>query len=170
MASHKPLKFDPIEEAHRQWVAQEWGEAALGMALVTSIMRAQQIYLARVTRALRSFDLTFARFELLALLSFTRTGSLPLNKVGARLQVHPASVTHVVDRLEDSGLVRRLPHQTDRRTVLVSILPSGRKVFRRAARALNEEVFRDPGLSSDQAKIVVGLITELRLSEGDFEP
>jgi DNA-binding MarR family transcriptional regulator len=138
------------------------------MAVVTSIMRAQQIYLARVNAALRRFDLTFARFELLALLSFTRRGSLPLNKVGARLQVQPASVTHVVDRLEADGLVRRKPHETDRRATLVEILPPGRALFRKAVTALNDEVFLDPGLPADQARSLVDLIAAVRTHEGDF--
>ena len=70
------------------------------MAAVTSVMRAHQIMLARVDDALRPLGLTFARYELLMLLQFSRTGSLPLSKIGSRLQVHPASVTNVVDRLE----------------------------------------------------------------------
>ncbi len=168
MVPPKPLRFDPIREAHDQWVAHGWSQSADGMAVVTSIMRAQQIYLARVNAALRRFDLTFARFELLALLSFTRKGSLPLNKVGARLQVQPASVTHVVDRLEADGLVCRVPHDTDRRATLVKILPPGRAVFRKAVKVLNEEVFLDPGLPGEEARSLVNLIAAIRLGEGDF--
>ena len=121
----KSLDFDPIEEARRQWRAHGWPGAAPGMAAVTSIMRAHQIYLARVDSALRPFDLTFARYELLMLLSLSRTGALPLSRVGARLQVHPASVTNAVDRLEAQALITRLPHPTDRRTTLAKILPEG---------------------------------------------
>ena len=39
------------------------------------------------------------------LLSFTRSGALPLGKIGERLQVHPASVTNVIHRLEKDGFV-----------------------------------------------------------------
>ena len=44
------------------------------MAAATSIMRAQQIVLARVDEALKPFDLTFARYEALVLLTFSTTG------------------------------------------------------------------------------------------------
>jgi hypothetical protein len=57
----RPLDFDPIEEARRQWIDHEWVEAADGMALVTSVMRVQQIYLTRISAELRGFGLTFAR-------------------------------------------------------------------------------------------------------------
>jgi DNA-binding MarR family transcriptional regulator len=163
------LPFDPIDEARRQWVEHGWAGAADGMALVTSVMRAQQIYLARIDAVLRPFDLTFARFELLTLLSFTRDGALPLNKAGARLQVHPTSITNAVDRLEQQRYVRRLPHASDRRTTLVAILPSGRRVLTRATSSLNEEVFESPGVSDTDARRLVALLRKVRAAEGDFE-
>jgi DNA-binding MarR family transcriptional regulator len=121
VAAKPPLPIDPIEEAARQWHAHGWSEAAAGMAAVTSIMRAQAIVLARVDDVLRPLSLTFARYELLMLLHFSRTGSLPMVKASARLQVHPASVTNVATRLERAGLVRRRAHPTDGRAILVEI-------------------------------------------------
>ena len=38
------------------------------------------------------------------LLFLSRRGSLPLGKMGARLQVHPASVTNLIDGFEKLGL------------------------------------------------------------------
>ena len=66
---------DPIREAHRQWAAHGWGEAADGMAMVTSVVRAQQLLMERIDAALRPLDLTFARYEVLQLLAFSRSGS-----------------------------------------------------------------------------------------------
>ena len=165
----KPLKFDPIEEARRQWTDHGWDDAALGMSVVTSIFRAQQIYLARIDSVLRPIDLTFARFEVLALLDFTRSGSLPMSKIGSRLQVHPTSVTNGVDRLESQGLVKRLRHATDRRTTLVEIRPAGRKKFARAIVALNQEIFSDLGMSVADADRLFSIVRDLRFSEGDFQ-
>src|SRR5690606_2710750 len=70
--------IDPIAEARRQWIAHGWTEAAAGMTAVTSIMRAHQLLLARVDATLKPFGLTFARYELLTLLSFTREGRMPM--------------------------------------------------------------------------------------------
>ena len=44
------------------------------------------------------------------LLSFSKRGSLPMRMMGERLQLHPTSITNIVDRLEADGLARRLPH------------------------------------------------------------
>ena len=138
------------------------------MAAVTSVMRAHQIMLARVDDALRPLGLTFARYELLMLLQFSRTGSLPLSKIGSRLQVHPASVTNVVDRLERDRLVRRRPHPNDRRAILAAITDEGRAVADKATAALNDSVFRRPGLSQEKVTALVSLLTDLRRDAGDF--
>ncbi len=139
------------------------------MALVTSVIRAQQIFLTRIDAQLRPLDLTFARFEILTLLSFTRTGSLPMSKIGVRLQVHPTSITSSVDRLEDQNLVRRRAHDTDRRTTLVEILPAGRRVLKKATAALNDKVFTAPGVSKKETDALFSLLKSLRAAEGDFE-
>jgi DNA-binding MarR family transcriptional regulator len=162
------LPFDPIEEARRQWVERGWVQAADGMAAVTSVMRAQQLLLARVDRVLRPLELTFARYEVLMLLMFSRRGALPLSVVGSRLQVHPTSVTSAVDRLEARGLVRRSPHPSDRRAVLAELTDRGRQFAEQASALLNEQVFADLGLTSEENGRLVEVVRTLRRSAGDF--
>lgn len=165
-----PLSFDPIAEARRHWEAH-WGvRPAPAMAAVTSIMRAQQILIAGLNELLRELDLTFSRYEVLMLLYFSRRGSLPLGKIGERLQVHRTSVTGLVDRLEAQGLTRRLPHESDRRTTLAEITPAGRDVAERATELLNGARFAVPGVGDATLDRVVELLGELRLAAGDFEP
>lgn len=168
MTRRQPLRFDPIVEASRNWTKAGWEEAAPGMALVTSIMRTHQILIGRIDATLAPMNLTFARFEVLMLLDFSRSGRLPLGKIGQRLQVHPASVTNAIDRLEQDGLVQRLPHPTDGRTTLAAITKSGRRIVRRAAAALNEGTFRDVGINGDQIDAVVTALAALRRDAGDF--
>jgi DNA-binding MarR family transcriptional regulator len=164
----KPLPFDPIAEARRNWTAHGWGKTADGMAAVTSLMRAQQIVLARVDEVLRPFELTFARYEVLMLLLFSREGRLPLNRIGVRLQVHPTSVTSAVDRLEARGHVRRIPHPTDRRAILAEITEEGRVTALAATEKLNDTVFAEPGLPEGGIDTLVDLLNEMRRAAGDF--
>jgi DNA-binding MarR family transcriptional regulator len=161
-------KFDPILEARRIWIERGWTEADLGMALVTSVARVDQINKKRIDAHLRPLHLTFARFELLRLLSFTRTGSLPLSKVGNLLQVHPTSVTNTVDRLEVQKFVERVAHETDRRMTLVNILPTGREIVETATEILNREVFSTIGLDDKTGEALLHLLTSMRVSSGDF--
>jgi DNA-binding MarR family transcriptional regulator len=167
MARKRPLPFDPIEEASRQW-AKRWG-AVEQMRAVTSLMRAQQIVIAELDELLRPHGLTFARYEALVLLTFSRRGSLPLGKMGERLQVHPTSVTSIVRRLEAAGLVSRTPHPDDRRTVLCEIAPAGRDLVERATQDLVAADFAVRGLTEDQLRLMWSVLEPLRRTAGDFD-
>ena len=161
-------QLDLVAEARRQWVAHGWDGPDVGMATVISLMRAQQIVLGRLDEVLRPYGLSYARYELLTLLSFTRSGELPLSKIGDRLQVHPASVTGAVDKLEQQGLVVRVPHPQDRRAVLARITERGRQVVQGSTADLNAGPFSDIGLDDPDAERLVELLTSLRRSAGDL--
>ncbi len=139
------------------------------MAAATSIMRAQQIVLARVDEALKPFDLTFARYEALVLLTFSQRGSLPLGKMGERLMIHPTSVTNIVDRLEAQGLVERVGHPTDRRTTLCEITKAGRARVRAATDAVTAIDLGITGLTDREVDTLTSLLGTLRRTSGDFE-
>jgi DNA-binding MarR family transcriptional regulator len=165
----KPLRIDPIAEARRHW-SERWGEEpARPMEAITSIMRAQQILLARLNELLGPLNLTFPRYEALMLLTFTKTGTLPMGKVGERLQVHRTSVTNIIDKLEADGLVQRVPHEADRRTTLAQITDSGRDVAERATELLNGDSFGLAALGGDEQEKLTKLLRTLRLEAGDFE-
>ncbi|GAA1924132.1 MarR family transcriptional regulator [Microbacterium aoyamense] len=169
MARRGALPVDPIAEAKRQWLMHGWTDAAPGMSVVTSIIRAQQILLARIDRALKPFGLSFARYEMLRLLAFTREGRMPMASAIARLQVHPTSVTNTVDRLVRDGFVTREPHPDDGRATLLTLTDAGRDLAERATAALNDEVFTRPGLSGEDTDELVSIIARLRKDAGDFE-
>ena len=155
---------DPIVMARRLWEEHGWTEAAAGMAMVTSVMRAQQLLLARVDAVLKPFGLTLARYEVLMLLRFSARGSLPLKRIGERLQVHPTSVTSAVDRLEAQGYVVRAPHPTDRRATLAVLTDEGRRTVEQATEAVNADVFAQPGLDGSDVESLVSLLGALRES------
>jgi DNA-binding MarR family transcriptional regulator len=158
---------DPIREAHRQWVQHGWPEAADGMVMVTSLVRVQQLLMERIDAELRPLGLTFARYEVLRLLSFTSAGSMPMTRLGSLLQVHPTSVTSAVDRLERQGYVERLRRDDDRRVVLASITDTGRAVVEKATSGLNAEIFQRPGLDESDVAALTRLLDVLRADGGD---
>lgn len=168
MARRKPLRTDPIAEAKRQWVEHGWGDAAQGMAAVTSVMRAQRLMLSSVETALRPLDLSFARFELLRLLAFARESRMPMASVVSRLQVHPASVTSAVDRLVRDQLVSREPHPEDGRAAMLALTAAGRELVEQATTALNQQVFTEIDLSSDDLGALVAVLARMRKAAGDF--
>jgi DNA-binding MarR family transcriptional regulator len=160
------LRFDPIAEAQRQWIRHGWPQHIPMMAVV-SITRVQQLMLTQVERALRPFDLTLARYEALVLLYFSSKGSLPLGKIGERLQVHPTSVTNTIDRLQHQELVRRVPHPADRRATLAEITPKGRQLVPEATKVIIETLANMP-FTVSEAEQIFELLQRFRERSGDF--
>ena len=160
------LPFDPIDEAARQWAAH-W-DGVPQMHAVTSLMRVQQLVLAQLDEILKPHGLTFARYEALVLLSFSSHGSLPLGKMGERLQVHPTSVTSIVDRLERTGHVVRRPHPQDGRAVLAEITSSGRVVVETATADLVGADFALAAVPEQDLRTLSELLRPIRRAAGDF--
>jgi len=160
------LPFDPIERAAAIW-ERRFGEAR-AMAAVTSIMRVHQILLSELDTLLRPFGLTFARYEALVLLSFSRAGALPLRLIGERLMVHPTSVTNTINRLERAELVVRRPNPQDRRGTLAEITPAGREVVADATEVLMAAGFGMTGYDDAQLDEMFSLLKSLRVDAGDF--
>jgi DNA-binding MarR family transcriptional regulator len=160
------LPFDPIARAAEIW-ERRFGDAQ-AMAAVTSIMRVQQILLAELDDRLRPHGLTFARYEALVLLTFSRRGTLPMRLIGERLMVHPTSVTNTIDRLEQQRFVVRRPNPLDGRGTLAEITPAGRAVVDRATADLMAAGFGLAGYDDAQLAELFGLLRARRVQAGDF--
>jgi MarR family transcriptional regulator, organic hydroperoxide resistance regulator len=70
-------------------------------------------------------DLTLAQYYLLSPLE--RETAVPLCQLAESAAIAPPTATRIVDGLEKAGVLRRERSRTDRRTVLVSLTPQGRK-------------------------------------------
>lgn len=159
---------DPIEQAHKNWSRQGWTEAAGPMAAATSVIRAQQILLNRANQVLKPFGITFARYELLALLSFSQQEKMLMSKASKRLQVHATSVTNAADRLEKDGLLSRIPVENDRRATVLELTDEGRAIVNQAAEALNEQFFIPLEFSKEESAQLFNILRRLRASAGDL--
>jgi DNA-binding MarR family transcriptional regulator len=164
----KPLRlpFDPVARAESLW-RRRWG-AGDSMGAATSIMRVQQLLLARYDDALRPYGLTFARYEALVLLHFSRSDRLPLSVIGERLMVHPTSVTNIIQRLEQAGLVDRVPNPRDGRGTLAGITSSGLDLMHRATADLVALDFGLEALNARERHELFTLLRKVRLHAGDF--
>lgn len=166
MAEPLDLAFDPIERAASIW-RDRFGPSE-AMAAATSVMRVQQLLLAAFDRICRPYDLTFARYEALVLLSFSRTGALPMVKIGERLMVHPTSVTNTIQRLESAGFVTREPNPRDGRGTLARITESGRSAVEKITGELMDAEFGLDALPDDERVALFDLLRGVRVAAGDF--
>ncbi|WP_412740991.1 MarR family winged helix-turn-helix transcriptional regulator [Krasilnikovia sp. MM14-A1259] len=90
----------------------------------------------RVRQARPVGDLTFS--QLSALTSLQLAGSLTPRELADIERVQPPTMTKIVGKLEDQGLVARTPHPTDRRQVILAATEQGKAVYAQFERARNE--------------------------------
>src|SRR3954469_20133462 len=165
----EPAPFDVVEASRRVWL-QAWNpDAASGMAVFTAILRSFQLLNDEVQRVMRRHELTFARYEVLVWLATDPESSVTLSWISKTLRIPPATVTDIIDRLEQDELVRRVAHATDARTTLAVITARGRRAARSATADLNSSVYEKVGLSEDQRHQLIDLLAELRASGNEFD-
>lgn len=164
------LPFDPIARAAELWQAR-WGADSrwVSMASATSIMRVQQLLLARFDAVAGRHGLTFARYEALVLLAFSREGRLSMSRIGERLMVHPTSATNIVQRLVAQGLVERVPNPEDRRGAFAVITDAGRVAMEAVTADLEADDFGLGMLDADQHDALFSLLRTVRVGAGDFD-
>ena len=158
--------FDLMAETRRNWDARGLRESN-AMVAATSVARAHQVVLGRINAALGEHDLTFSRYEALALLSFARNNSMGMARMGERLQVHPTSVTSTIDRLERDSLVERAPNPDDRRAILVSLTATGHEVLEKATASLEAIRWGMSEVPDAQLQQLTTNLAHIRASAGD---
>ena len=159
---------DPIDSMAANWREQQL-PGVDHLVAMTSILRAQQVIVARITDVLRPLGLTFTRYEALVLLHFSPDGTLPLAKTSERLMLHPSSVTSTIDRLEHERLVVRKPHPSDRRVTLAQITHAGSRLAERAIRSVAGIDFGLDGMSEDEIDTVARILVGLRRAAVDYQ-
>ncbi|MFY9889091.1 MAG: MarR family transcriptional regulator [Streptosporangiaceae bacterium] len=103
------------------------GEADLG--LVDALAQLSFAVQGALTRVAAAHDASIIQTRLLGIL---RDRHPTITELAAFLQLDKSSVTGLVDRAEERGLVRRVASAHDRRSVQVTITPAGQELFDRA--------------------------------------
>src|SRR3954452_2950726 len=87
----------------------------------------------RVRQARPVGDLTFS--QLSALTSLQLAGALTPRELADTERVRPPTMTRIIAKLEERGLVGRSPHPTDGRQVILAPTPGAEEVLDRFQRA-----------------------------------
>jgi len=92
-----------------------------------NIVRTADLLVKRIGELVQPFGLSPSSALALGILADAEA-PLPPNKIADRLIISRATVTGLLDSLEKRGYIRRLPHGTDRRMLLIELTDSGRRV------------------------------------------
>jgi DNA-binding MarR family transcriptional regulator len=108
-------------------------DAALATAMRISISRlARRLRVERL--GLGGTETVLSDIQLAALAALARHDSMSPGELAEHEKVQPPSMTRVIAVLEERGLVRREPHPTDRRQVVLTVTDVGRDVVQRVRR------------------------------------
>ncbi len=122
--------------------------------------------IARLDAALSPRGLSVAKLSVLRELC-EASEPLPLGQLAERLTCAKSNVTQLVDRLEQEGLVRRVPHSGDRRCIRATITQEGRRrceLGLQIESQIEQHLFRN--LSESEKKQLAVLLAEMH-SETD---
>lgn len=141
----------------------EAGRAAWPVFLRTSVLVID--VLDRELRAAVGLQLTW--FDVLAQLSKTSDGRMPMKQLAANILLSKSGITRLVDRMETAGLIRRDSCATDGRVVYATLTPQGRKIFREAAplafKGVEEHFARH--VTQKEAESLVAILSKILRAE-----
>lgn len=119
----------------------------------------------RLEDAFGPLNLKQGEVEVLIALLFGPDEPQSPTKVASQLLCSTGAMTNRLDRLESAGLIRRQHDTKDRRSILLSITPEGRKAVKRAIEARDALDPRlVPGLSATERKTLVGLLRKMLIA------
>ena len=108
-------------------------DAVLATAMRISISRlARRLRVERL--GLGGTETVLSDIQLAALAALARHDSMTPGELAEHEKVQPPSMTRVIAVLEERGLVRREPHATDRRQVILTVTDDGRNLVQRVRR------------------------------------
>ena len=109
-------------------------------------------------------------FEVLARLA-ENDGALPMNELASALLSSPSGMTRLVDRIEFAGLVRRRPHESDRRVTLVELRDQGRDLLERVMPDIKRVVVEGfaSRISEEQAHSLRSILEQLLQDTGGLD-
>ena len=115
-------------------IAPDFGErypssSAMATECAMNLVLTADLLVKRISDLLKPFDLSPASGLVLSILADSES-PLPPNQIADRLIISRATVTGLIDSLERRGYVRRQPHQSDRRMLLIEPTDTGRQVAR----------------------------------------
>jgi len=158
---------DPLDNTRRYWNERLHGDPTHFFAMA-SLMRLSRRVTRTIDSTLSGHALGRNAYLLLMTLELSPNGSRILGALARDLLVHPTTITLTIDRLEELGLVKKTPHESDRRAMRAQITEEGRTLARKITGELAEVGFGFDGLSASQTGKLNTTITAARRVIGDF--
>lgn len=162
------MKRDVVDDILGQWSEErpELDTASLGV--IVRIMSLNRAFQRQATEALEPLGLELFEYDVLsALRRQGRPFGLPATGLAVETGLSSGAMTNRIDKLEARGLVRRRADKNDRRAVIVSLTPEGKRAIDDAIQArLDAADDSLQGISSKERNELAALLRKVRLTGG----
>ena len=160
------MKKDAVDDILEQWSEERPELDTTSLGVVIRVMSVNRAFLRQATDALAPIELEL--FEYDALSALRRQGrpyALPATGLAKETGLSSGAMTNRIDKLEERGLVSRKPDKSDRRAVIVSLTPAGKRAIDDAIQlrldAADESL---QGISARERNDLVALLRKVRLT------
>lgn len=160
------MDFDPVDKILVQWQRERPDLDVSPMGIIGRITRLAKHLEQAIQETFSEFGLTVGEFDVLATLR--RSGhpyQLSPTELFNTLMVSSGTMTHRIDRLEQSELVQRIPDPSDRRGTQIKLTDKGLKVIGKAVEAhvINEHRILS-ALEASEREALIQLLRKLLVS------
>jgi len=97
--------------------------------VLRELLRTHQAFLAYAAGHVHTLDLTLPQYDIIITLG--DTPGMTFKKLGEKTLITKGTLTGVISRLEDKGLVQRVASETDGRSQIVRLTAAGEDVYER---------------------------------------
>lgn len=146
------------------------GERAEAVRGWEALFRAQVALLRRFKRNFRGAEISLGEYDVLYNLTLFPGNRLRLHELNEHILLTQPSLSRLVDRMEQSGLVQRERDPDDRRGIIVTMTDHGAAVQRRVGREHADAIARyvGAGLTPEELRTLRGLCDKLRAAQADI--
>lgn len=160
------MNSDPVDAILAQWQRERPDLDVSPMGIIGRMTRLSKHLERSIQATFSEFDLHIGEFDVLATLR--RSGQpyqLSPTELFNTLMVSSGTMTHRLDRLEQAGLVQRIPDPGDRRGTLIQLTGQGFTLIEKAvtAHVANEHRLLN-GLAEAERQALAELLRKLLLS------
>lgn len=127
---------------------------------IRRLIQAKELYNQELNK---HYSITAAQLN--CLLALYEEGPLSLSEIAKIIMVKSSTVTGIIDRLEQKGLVQRLRNSPDRRVITIELTSTGRKMVKNAPPPIQQKILDGLSLLTEQEvrRIVESLKTITRM-------
>lgn len=172
-ATKRAADDDSIRWGRDQWESKYGREHATAMESFSSLLRTREVLADWIDGLLARLDMSWIDYDLLSVIEFIGGGSMALGRIRhyvRRFIIHQTSITNVVARLTERGVVETRPDAQDGRVTVVALTALGRRRLRRAHTLLADNDFGLSALSQSEQRTLIDLLYKIRLGHDDVHP